>query len=336
MPTRPLSIEVFTACPASSTLDRQDYIQAVLDVARWSERAGCKGILVYTDNSLIDAWLISQLILQHTRRLCPLVAVQPIYAHPYTVAKTITSLAYLYARRVFLNYVAGGFRNDLIALNDTTPHDRRYNRLMEYALIIHQLLSGQSVSVSGEFYSVKNLRLTPPLPSELTPGVFVSAASEAGRTVASALGAIPVHYPKPSHEYDPGSPQCSGDAGIRLGVIARAAEDTAWEVAHARFPEDRQGQLTHALAMKASDSVWHRQLSHNARTTGRSPYWLTPFENYKTFCPYLVGSYGQVANELARYISLGHTIFLLDVPADETDLNHTNIAFEQALKTLAS
>jgi alkanesulfonate monooxygenase len=37
----------------------------------------------------------------------------------------------------------------------------------------------------------------------------------------------------------------------------------------------------------------------------RMPYWLRSFENYKTFCPYLVGSYSTVAEELARYIALG-------------------------------
>ena len=34
----------------------------------------------------------------------------------------------------------------------------------------------------------------------------------------------------------------------------------------------------------------------------RSPYWLGPFHNYKTFCPYLVGSYERVADELADRI----------------------------------
>ena len=32
-------------------------------------------------------------------------------------------------------------------------------------------------------------------------------------------------------------------------------------VARERFPEDRKGQITHQLAMKVSDSAWHRQLS---------------------------------------------------------------------------
>jgi alkanesulfonate monooxygenase len=48
------SIEVFSTCPPSSGMAREQYLERVGDVARWSEAAGCKGILVYSDNSLVD------------------------------------------------------------------------------------------------------------------------------------------------------------------------------------------------------------------------------------------------------------------------------------------
>src|SRR5262245_24372040 len=117
-------IELFSTCPQSSDTDKASYSQRVVDVARWSEHRGCKGILVYTDNSLVDPWLVSHLILQNTKSLCPLVAVQPVYMHPYSVAKMVTSFGHFYDRRLYLNMVAGGFKNDLIALNDPTPHDK--------------------------------------------------------------------------------------------------------------------------------------------------------------------------------------------------------------------
>src|SRR6185437_11390946 len=110
---------IFSTCPQSGAVPREDYVERVADVARWSDRHNYKGILVYTDNSLVDAWLVSQIIVQHTAALCPLVAVQPVYMHPYTVAKIVSSFAYLYGRRMYLNMVAGGFKNDLSALNDT-------------------------------------------------------------------------------------------------------------------------------------------------------------------------------------------------------------------------
>src|SRR5215831_345508 len=136
------SIEVFSTCPQSKDVDKSSYLQNVADVARWSEEAGCKGILVYTDNSIADPWLVAQIIIQNTERLSPLIAIQPVYMHPYSVAKMVSTYGYLHNRRIYLNMVAGGFANDLAALNDRTPHDRRYDRLVEYTLIIKRLLDG--------------------------------------------------------------------------------------------------------------------------------------------------------------------------------------------------
>jgi alkanesulfonate monooxygenase len=325
------SVELFSTCPASSGADPRAYARAVVEIARWSEHYGCKGILVYTDNSLIDPWLVSQIIVESTRTLCPLVAVQPAYMHPYTVAKMVTTFGYLHGRRLYLNMVAGGFKNDLLALNDTTAHDKRYDRLKEYTLIIKQLLACGFVTQQGDFYTVSKLRMTPALPQELMPGFFISASSDAGVATAQAIGATAVHYPKPSQEYDPNS--LNGQrAGIRVGIIARQSEEDAWTIARARFPEDRKGQITHQLAMKASDSVWHKQLSQLSPESENNPYWLVPFQNYKTFCPYLVGSYKRVAEELARYIVAGYRTFILDIPPEEAELDHTNIAFSQALQ----
>jgi alkanesulfonate monooxygenase len=329
-------LEIFATCPQAADTDRRSYAQRVIDVARWSERCGCKGILVYSDNRQADPWLVSQLILQNTETLCPLVAVQPVYMHPYTVAKMIATFGHLYRRRIYLNMVAGGFKNDLTALNDPTPHDRRYDRLVAYTRLIRRLLEDSSpVTIEDEFYAVRGLKLTPSLPPELLPGIFVSGSSDAGRRAAAAMGATAVKYPKaPTEETDPGE---GVGAGVRLGVIARENGDEAWRVARARFPEDRRGQLTHQLAMKVSDSAWHRQLSELARATasGEHPYWLVPFENYKTMCPYLVGSYERVGEELAGYLALGYRAFILDIPPDEAELEHTSAAFQHALERAA-
>ncbi|MGB8522363.1 MAG: hypothetical protein WCD43_05320, partial [Candidatus Acidiferrales bacterium] len=111
-------------------------------------------------------------------------------------------------------------------------------------------------------------------------------------------------------------------------------EDHAWDVAEERFPEDRKGEVTHQLAMKISDSTWHKQLSETARRiqNDRSAYWLRPFEVYKTFCPYLVGSYERVAEELARYVELGYETFILDIPPNQEELQHAGIVFKEAAR----
>jgi alkanesulfonate monooxygenase len=86
--------------------------------------------------------------------------------------------------------------------------------------------------------------------------------------------------------------------------------------------------------MKVSDSEWHRKLAEITEqgAVSRTPYWLVPFKNYKTFCPYLVGSYDAVASEVARYVGLGHRTFILDVPASREELLHIGVVFRRALK----
>jgi alkanesulfonate monooxygenase len=336
MPTSALDygLKIFSTCPLSQQMAPGTYLRRVREIARWSENAGYEGILVFTDNAQLDPWLVSQAIVAATERLCPLVAIQPIYMHPYSVAKMITSFACLYGRRLHLNMVAGGFKNDLAALNDQTPHDDRYVRLVEYTTIVQSLLrTAGPVSFDGRYYKVANLKLTPPLPAELAPDVLVSGSSEAGMEASRQLRATAVEYPKPPADYAAAQPADIDSRGIRIGIIARSGDEEAWSVARARYPEDREGQLTHQLAMKVSDSSWHRQLSKLAQAApaAENPYWLVPFQNYKAVCPFLVGSYDRVADEIARYVDIGYRTFILEVPASEDEIRHTGVVFDRAV-----
>ncbi len=327
-------LAIFSTCPQSRDSTPDQYARHVIETARWSEAAGCEGILVYTDNAILDPWLVSQIVIENTQRLAPLVAVQAAYMHPYSAAKMVTSLGFLYGRRLYLNMVAGGFRNDLLALGDDTPHDERYARTVEYAQIITRLLAGETVTYEGSRYTVANLSMSPPLPATLQPGLFISGSSPAGLQAATQIGAVAVKYPKRSgEEVD----QAGERSGMRVGIITRARDQEAWSVARERFPEDRKGQIAHKLAMKVSDSHWHRQLSDMAQSTDvqGDPYWLWPFENYATFCPYLVGSYEAVGAELARYVQLGFHSFILDIPASEEELHHIGVVFERARASLS-
>jgi len=331
------SVCLFTTCPQSKDLDPRDYVRRVIEIAQWSEEFDCAGMLIYTDNSLIDPWLVAQIVVENTKRLMPLVAVQPIYMHPYSVAKLVTSIAYLHHRRIALNMLAGGFRNDLIALGDTTEHDDRYLRTTEYTQIIRRLLEGDGpTELTGKYYSVTNLKMTPPLAPELFPEILISGSSAAGMAAAKAIGATAIRYPQPP-EFEAAEREALAagiKCGVRVGIIARENEEEAWRIAHERFPEDRRGQLAHQVAMKVSDSVWHKRLS----ALGQHPhsednlYWLGPMQNYKTFCPYLVGSYSRVATELGRYLSLGFRTVILDIPPSRDELAHVMEVFRRAIK----
>jgi alkanesulfonate monooxygenase len=325
-------IEIFSTCPQSTDVPGSEYATVVARAARWSERHGCTGALVYSDNRLADPWLVSHIMIQQTRSLAPLVAVQPVYMHPYAVATMVATFAHVYRRRILLNLVAGGFRNDLLALGDPTPHDQRYERLTEFGLIVRRLVEAKEpVTLDGKFYQVKGLTLSPPVAPDVRLEMFVSGSSAAGRECARVLGARPVAYANhPGEEQAPPGP-ASEMPGLRVGILARETSEEAWSLAHRRFPSERRGQLMHQLARKLSDSEWYAQLAEAAeRQAGHACYWMVPFTNYKTMCPYLVGSHDEVARELSRYLALGYRTFILDIPRSEADVAHAREAFRQA------
>lgn len=316
-------LKVFTTCP-QSTLDRaRACVRRIENVARWSEEAGCEGILIYSDSRQLDPWLVSRAVIGATARLCPLIAVQPTYAHPYTVAKTIASLGFMYGRRTYLNMLAGGLPNDLQALNDTLPDDQRYAHLVEYTKIIQELLRTDGpVTFAGDFYRITHLRMVPPLPPELQPTVFVSGSSDASRNAALELGAVPIeHLPPPADGGRPERARSSGRHGMHIGIITDRDEGRAWAIARERFPQDRKGPL----ACDTSDSG---RTEPAARERSSESYWLAPFLNYHATCPYLVGSYDQVAAELARLVEQGCTTFILDEPASEEQMQQIGFTFE--------
>ena len=292
---------------------------------------------MYSDNGLVDAWLLADRIVGSTQSLCPLVAVQPIYMHPYTAAKMVATIGHLHGRRLYLNVIAGGFRNDLLALDDPTPHDERYDRATEYTLLVRDLLARDAVTFEGAYYTVRNLSMSPGLAADLQPrapllGLLFSGSSPAGLAAARRVGATAVRYPKPTGEED-SFVDDDMPYGVRVGIIARDTAEEAWSIAHERFPPDRKGQLAHGLAMKVSDSHWHRTLSSTDSGPGEGddPYWLEPFNNYGTFCPYLVGDHARVSRELRAYWDLGFTTFILDIPRSPDDLEHAAVAFTHAL-----
>jgi alkanesulfonate monooxygenase len=325
------AVELFTTCPPLSEPDGGDYLSRVREVARWSEEAGCAGMLVYTDNALLDAWLLAQTIVQSTAALTPMVAVQPIYMPPYAAARMVASIGYLHSRRLAVNLVTGGSATHLTALGDTVAHDTRYDRITEYAEAMRMLWASRSPAFfDGDFYSLRGARLPCALPATLEPRLYLSGSSDAACRTADRLGVTRLTYPLPPRAYDRPASGTPEPWGIRIGVIARPDRETAWDVARSRFPLDKAAEKVHRMTARITDSRWFGDLSDPDLHHREEPYWLYPFRTYKTFCPYLVGSYQEVADLLRHYFSGGVRTIVLDVPAEAADLRHTLVALETA------
>jgi alkanesulfonate monooxygenase len=327
---------VYTSCPQFPDYPDEDFRtevfqQRIGEVAGWAEDAGLRGMLLYTDNISLDPWAVAHLIIRSTKRLVPLIAVNPMYMHPFIVAQMAGSLAFLHERGVDLNLVTGGFLRQHREMGGKLDHDERYDRLAEFGEIISRLLTkDEPLAFDGRYYTQNGITLVPPLEPRMAPRIYVSGASEACVRTQHALGATRLTYPRELGTYVGAAPLAN--CGLRLGIIARDSAEEAWRVAHDRFPVDLEGEELHDLATELVESEWHLSLSADALRDAKpmGNYWLYPFRAYHTFCPYFVGTYGEVSALLARYLRLGVSALILDSPSEADDLRVAMTVIEAA------
>lgn len=318
-------IQVFGLAPRIA--DATESWRALRSTIRLADKYGMTGMLIFQGNDVfLEPWVTAQFLLANTDRLSPFVAVNPIYAHPFTVAKTIASLSELYRRRIFLNLITGTAKSYLESMDDTLDHDDRYLRLTEYVQILMALIEGSSCNFEGRFYRTKGLYLRSPSPPEHIPMCFLAGQSEAAQKTAATLGATSMHMLPPRVE------ALQGARGVNLGVITRPTDERAWHVAESIFPESRQGQRMLKFSMANTDSEWKRRLALAAeREAGADVgYWMQPFKNFQADNPYFVGSHERVATMIANCVDRGVRSFILDLPPEEEEFANARIAFSMA------
>jgi len=301
--------------------DLHHYSDTATSAVRWCAEAGLDGVLIFTGTgAVLDPWVVAAAVAS-TSPLVPLVAVNPVYQHPYTAARMVASIGLLYERRVDLNLITGTAVSDLASLGDDIDHDDRYDRLAEYVKIMMALLSSpRPLSYEGRFYRVSRLQLTPALPESLLPRLFLGGQSPAAQRVALQTGATSIRMLSPAvTASDPGA------RALNFGVITRASGDDAVRAAQALFPANPLGERVMAAGMSNTDSTWKRRLFDVAAATDGNPYgtcWLKPFRSGQADCPYLVAGYQEVADRLTAFARAGVRAFVIEAPVAEAEFRH--------------
>ncbi|HLJ88851.1 MAG TPA: LLM class flavin-dependent oxidoreductase [Candidatus Angelobacter sp.] len=335
-----LGLTIMGTCPTFQYgIPAAEYLERVRVAAVRAEKNGWTAMLIYSDHRQLDPWLVANLMLSGTTTISPLVAVQPLYMHPFSVAKMVSSMSMIYGRPVHLNFISGGFPRDLETFCDACSHDERYARMVEYGSIIRTLLTQKSpCSFRGKYYGVEGLQLRfgPMLPQHCAPIFTTSGSSPAGLAAARKLRARAIQYLRPAHEYC--GIQLSPDLeyGARLGIVTRDSSDKAWDDARKRFPENPAGVEVRQYSISISDSVWVKELGKEVHVPEGHPYWLGPYRNNQAACPFLVGAKEVVALELADYIELGHRTFLIENTESDEDAEQIGNAFKLAEEIVLS
>jgi alkanesulfonate monooxygenase len=330
-------VTIYSTVRSSIGHGQNSHLRRLLEIAEWVDDAGYRGALVYSDNTSIDAWTAAQAAIANTASFVPLVAVQPLDKTPFAVARTVSSLAHMYGRRVDINFVSGGFSRDLAVQGDALSHDARYDRLTEYATIFKMLLGGGMANYAGQYHRVRRARLSAAVPDGLLPTAYVSGSSAASLQAGESLGLGQLSFPVLPEDFaSPDVRKNKFGSGISIGIIARDDSAEAWRIAHKRFPADPEGAERMKLLLAAAVSSWQPQLASVPipdEAEGQA-YWLVPFRYHHTFCPYLVGSHDEVAQAVTTYLNGGIRTFVLDIPREPDDLWHARIAIERAVAAM--
>jgi alkanesulfonate monooxygenase len=316
-------LRVFPAI--SRNIDSARYIDELMRAARFSDRNGLAGILLFAGNdTLVEPWSIAQHILANTAECSPLVAVNPVYVHPFTAAKFVSSFALLYHRKIYLNMITGTAASDLHGLGDEQlSHQDRYTRLGEFIHIVRQLLaSTRPVNFNGKFYTTNHLQLRPGLPPALMPEFLIAGQSDDAHRVAKQMGCLTMQMLPPNLEEGLNGP------GVNFGIFARENRDEARREAKLFFQDSAEKRELLKYTMENTDSVWKQRLydagkNDELQTNG---YWLLPFLTYQADCPYLVGSYAEIGAKLRQFVQMKVSTIILDIVADEHELDHVGKA----------
>lgn len=331
-------------------LDREmqlsdNYLDSIVQLAKMAEKYKFCGALIHHNHHVINPWMLAAAIIQQTDKFIPLIALQPNSMSPYTAAKMVESFDVLYGRKVSLNLITGAVKEEFEQLGDYLCHDERYYRLGEYIQTMRSLLtSSDCVSYSGQYYQFNEATLVPGLLSqEKMPTFFVAGSSETGLKIALEQADVVVTHPEPINTFKEHLNVVIRDhrvnLGIRIGIITRPDKEEAWLIAKKRFPQTRIGNIKTTMKKK-SESVWIRNLAELADQGDLfdEVFWIGAYRSSKSYCAYLVGSYGQVALYLSEYFNLGVNYLLLDGPFHEEEFIHINQILKKTmeLSTFAS
>src|SRR5258708_38291866 len=103
-----LGLTIIGTCPTFRYgMPAPEYFDQIRVAAGRAEKQGWVAMLVYSDHKQLDPWLVANLVLSLTTKISPLVAVQPVYMHPFSVAKMVSSMSLMYDRPVHLNFISG-------------------------------------------------------------------------------------------------------------------------------------------------------------------------------------------------------------------------------------
>lgn len=294
------------------------------EVARAADRLGYEGVLTPTGTFCEDAWLTAAALLAETERLKFLVAFRPGLVPPTLAAQQAATLQRFSEGRVLLNVVSGGEDAEQQRFGDWLNHDERYARTGEFLKIVKDIWTQNSVDFDGDYYRVKDGRVSEP-PNPL-PQLYFGGSSAAALPIAAQYVDSYLTWGEPPQAAAAKIAKVRELAdqygrklryGIRLHTISRDTSAEAWAVAEkllAELPLDEIRKATELNAKSESEGQRRMTALHGGRVDQLEIYpnlWAGVGLVRGGAGTSLVGSHEEVANLIYEYYSSGFDEFIL-------------------------
>ncbi|HEY7417893.1 MAG TPA: LLM class flavin-dependent oxidoreductase [Ktedonobacteraceae bacterium] len=306
----------------------QNYLEEVKQHAIWADERGLRGIVIYNFHSSLDPLLTAQYVLSVTKQLRPMVAAQPAYMHPYALARAVATLTYMYQRALDLNMVAGASPADSRKIGDEVNEQEKHERLREYIRVLQLLVAGPT-TFHGHYFHFNDVTLQPLLTSPYQPELYIPGSSPASCITVQEFAHSSLLMAKPIDLMQEEILRLQGNCttlrhGMIVGIIARSTDEEAWQVAHSLSgQQDRRTRLLNRMFIAQASSQQHRL---NIELADKQVLFddVLWYGNAKIGidAPKLVGSYQKVQAALQRYIAMGMSNILLDLPHDLAEYDH--------------
>ena len=195
-------------------------------------------------------------------------------------------------------------------------HAKRYDRLVEYIEIIHQLLTNRKpLTFDGIYYKTNNLRLPDILDKNMLPEFYIAGSSIEAQQARLKTNAGGIGMAKPIDNLQ--NKELNFPI-LHFGIVADQTDELAYEKMNRDFAAKYDDiEEIFELSMNNSDAVWKKKLAAEQEDAVFS---LRPFKNLNADCPYLVGSYERVADYLNGYIQKGYNTFIIEANESELDM----------------
>jgi alkanesulfonate monooxygenase len=303
---------------------REASISYLTQIATAAEDLGFEAALTPTGGWCDDAWVVTAMLAQTSKRLKFLIAFRPGLVSPTLAAQMAATFQWHSGGRLLLNVVTGGDGDEQRAFGDHLDKEQRYARTGEFLRIIRGLWEGESVDFAGEHLQVEGATIHR-LP-EPAPLIYFGGSSPAAREVAARHVDVYLTWGEPPAAVAEKVASVRELAaaqgrevrfGIRLHTISRDRSEQAW----ARAEEMLEAVPSELIAkvqatLRRSESEGQRRMLelHGGSREGLevSPnLWAGVGLGRGGAGTALVGSHQEVAERIAEYAAVGIDEFVL-------------------------